>query len=116
MLRVAELLLAGKIVMPSAGLQVEWFYMTFHKTDQAKYVHSGQKLHDETLPSLAECFELIYDTRINDGNYPRHQVEKVRSDARCEMRHELEQRYARKLCHFANTKQLRSQTPPRSVS
>jgi len=102
MLRVAELLLAGNIVTPSAGLQVEWFYMTFHKTERAEYVHSGRKLHDETLPTLAKCFESIYDTRINDGNYPHHQVEKVRSDARCEMRHELEQRYACKLCHFAN--------------
>ena len=53
----------------------------FHKTDRAEYVRSGRKLRDETLQTLAEYFESIYDTQINEG-YNRHQqVEKVRSDA-----------------------------------
>jgi Zn-finger protein len=102
MFRVAELLPAGDIETPSASLQVEWFYMTFHKTDRAEYVRSGRKLRDETLQTLAEYFESIYDTRQNDGHYRRMQVEKVRSDAKREMRHELEQRYARKLKRFAS--------------
>ena len=81
MLRVAELLPAGDIETPSAGLQVEWFYITFHKTDRAEYVCSGRKLREETLQTLAEYFESIYDTQINEG-YNRHQqVEKVRYDA-----------------------------------
>ena len=33
MLRVAELLTKGDIEKPSASLSVEWFYMTFHRTD-----------------------------------------------------------------------------------
>jgi len=102
MLRVAELLPVADIVTPSAGLQVEWFYMTFHKTDQAEYVRSGRKLRDKTLQTLTEYFESIYDTCMNDGHYRRMQVEKVRFDAKCDMRHELEQRYARKLKHFAS--------------
>jgi hypothetical protein len=102
MLRVVELLPVGDIEMPSAGLQVEWFYMTFHKTDRAKYVCSGRKLRDETLQTLTKYFELIYDTRMNDGHYCRQQVKKVRFDAKREMRHELKQRYSCKLRHFAN--------------
>jgi hypothetical protein len=62
MFRVAELLPAGDIKTPNAGLQVEWFYMTFHKTDRAEYVRSGCKLRDENLQTLAKYFELIYDT------------------------------------------------------
>ena len=53
----------------------------FHKTDRAEYVRSGRKLRDETLQTLAEYFESIYDTQINEG-YNRHQqVEKVRYNA-----------------------------------
>ena len=53
----------------------------FHKTDRAEYVRSSRKLLDETLQTLAEYFESIYDTQINEG-YNRHQqVEKVRYDA-----------------------------------
>jgi hypothetical protein len=76
--------------------------MTFHKTDRAEFVRSGRKLRDENLQTLAEYFESIYDTRQNDGHYRRMQVEKVRSDAKREMHHELEQRYARKLKRFAS--------------
>lgn len=62
MFRVAELLPVGDIKMPNAGLQVEWFYMTFHKTDQAEYVRSGRNLRNENLQTLAEYFKSIYDT------------------------------------------------------
>jgi len=36
MLCFAELLPVGDIIVPSASLQVEWFYMTFHKSDMVK--------------------------------------------------------------------------------
>ncbi len=32
---------------------LQWFYMTFHRTDRAEYVRSGRKLCKETLKSLA---------------------------------------------------------------
>jgi hypothetical protein len=62
LLRVAELLPVGDINTPSAKLQVEWFYMTFHKTDRVEYVRSGWKLREENLQTLKEYFESIYDT------------------------------------------------------
>ena len=37
LLRVAELLPAGNINTPST-IQVEWFYMTFHKTDRVGWI------------------------------------------------------------------------------
>jgi hypothetical protein len=36
MLRVAELLPEGNLEKPSASLSVEWFYMTFHRSDPAE--------------------------------------------------------------------------------
>jgi hypothetical protein len=67
MLSISELLPAGDIPPPNAALQVEWFYMSFHRSDLSEYVRSVQKLVDETLDSLAEYFEAIFNARLNDG-------------------------------------------------
>jgi hypothetical protein len=69
LLRVAELLPVGHINTPSAKLQVEWFYMTFHKTDRVEYVRSGRKLREENLQTLTKYFESIYDTRAIKTTY-----------------------------------------------
>ena len=67
----------GDIEKPSASLSVEWFYMTFHRTDRAEYVRSGRKLREESLKSLAEYFETIYDSRASEGLVPRRQLDKI---------------------------------------
>ena len=36
MLRIAALMPAGDIPTPNEALQVEWFYMTFHKSDRSE--------------------------------------------------------------------------------
>jgi hypothetical protein len=69
LLRVAELLPAGDIITPSVKLQVEWFYMTFHKSDRVEYVRSGRKLREENLQTLTEYFESIYDSRTIETTY-----------------------------------------------
>ncbi len=66
---LAELLPAGNINTPSAKLQVEWFYMTFHKTDRVEYVRSGRKLREENLQTLTKYFESIYDTQAIKTTY-----------------------------------------------
>jgi hypothetical protein len=72
MIQVAGLLPADDIEMPKAQLQVEWFYMTFHKSDHTEYGQSGRKLHNETLQTLVEYFPLIYKTLENDGSLQCH--------------------------------------------
>ena len=101
MLRVAELLPKGDIKKPSASLSVEWFYMTFHRSDRAEYVRSGRKLREESLKSLAEYFEMIYDSCLSEGLVPRHQLNKIQANAKRKMRHELREHYDRKLRHFS---------------
>jgi len=41
LLRVAELLPAGDIAMPNESLTLEWFYMTFHKSERDQFITSG---------------------------------------------------------------------------
>ncbi len=101
MLRVVELLPEGDPEKPAASLSVEWFYMTFHRSDRAEYVHSGRKLRKETLKSLAEYFEWIYDSCLSKGLVPRRQLDKIRADTKREMRHELRERYDCKFRHFS---------------
>ena len=81
---------------------MEWFYITFHKTDRLEYVHSGRKLHEETLQTLTEYSESIYDTGMIEIAYSQSQHKKVRGDARQEARHDLQKCYTRKMRHFAN--------------
>jgi hypothetical protein len=52
----------GDIPNPNTALQVEWFYMTFHRSNYAEYLRSGRKLCNETLTSLAAYFESGFDT------------------------------------------------------
>ncbi len=62
MLRVSSLLPTGNTETPGASLQVEWFYMTFHKLDRVESVQSGQKVHNKTLQTLTKYFQLIHET------------------------------------------------------
>ncbi len=46
---------------PNKVLQLEWFYMSFHKEERAKYVKSSQRLSNKMLKSVAEYFENIFN-------------------------------------------------------
>jgi hypothetical protein len=61
MIRMAEALPVGDMHPPNQELQLEWFYMSLHQEDRAKYVESGQRLIEETLESLAEYYENIFN-------------------------------------------------------
>ena len=103
MLRVAELLPEGNLKKPAVSLSMEWFYMTFHKSNRAKYVCSGCKLSKETLKTLVEYFELIYNSCLSQDLVPCRRLEKTQANAKHEMRHELQEQYDRKPHHFCGT-------------
>jgi len=67
LLRVAELLPAGDIAMPNESLSLEWFYMTFHKSERDQFVASGRRLVDETIESVTEFFESLYNIKKANG-------------------------------------------------
>ena len=51
---------------PNKALQLEWFYMSFHKEDRAKYAKSSQRLREEMLESVAEYFKNIFNLQAAD--------------------------------------------------
>ncbi len=104
MLRIAQMLPEGDIPTPNAALQVEWFYLTFHRSDRADYLRGGRKLCDEMLASLAEYFESGFDARVADGSLRKLRDEQVRVQAQNEYRHELQSWYHDKLKRLTNNK------------
>lgn len=83
MLRTALLLPPGDIPNPSEGLVVQWFYMSFHKSDRAEYIRSGRRLDNETLETLALYFQAIHDAKVADGSLQRQEQQRV---ANCSQR------------------------------
>ena len=66
-IRISKLLPQGNIADPSAALQVQWLYMSYHRIDRSKYVESGKVLENETLETLTAYFQAIHDQRVLDG-------------------------------------------------
>jgi hypothetical protein len=102
MMRVAGLLSEGNIPTPNKQLQVEWFYMTFHKSDCAEYVQSRHKLSNETLQTAAEYFQSIHKTCESNGSLTHHQIKKFWVEAKWELRRKVEEQYARKNSLLSN--------------
>ncbi len=90
MLRISEKLPAGNIPVSNASLQVEWLYMSYHKSDRAEFVHSGNKLNGETLQTLTEYFQGIHDVKFSDGSLEQKREDQIQQSTRREMRGELE--------------------------
>jgi hypothetical protein len=99
MIRTAEALPAGEMHPPKQALQLEWFHMSFHKEDRAKYVESGRRLFEETLESLAEYFKNIFNTQVADGSLAKKHERQIKQRVRCKMRHELCKWYDEKVRH-----------------
>jgi hypothetical protein len=78
MLRIAELLPAGDIQKPSEGLALQWYYMSYHKSDREKFVLSGKTLDDETIESVTTFFQALFEQRKLDGTIERQEAERLR--------------------------------------
>jgi hypothetical protein len=101
-MRAAGLLPEGNIPMPNEQLQVEWFYMTIHKSDHLEYVQSGRRLSNKMLQTVAEYFQSIHKTCENDGSLTCHQIEKIQVEAKRELRRKLEEQLGHKKCLLSN--------------
>jgi hypothetical protein len=99
MIRMAEALPVGDMHPPNQALQLEWFYMSFHKEDRAKYVESGRCLFEETLKSLVKYFKNIFNTQVADRSLAKKRKCQIEQCVRREMRHELCKRYDETVRH-----------------
>jgi hypothetical protein len=97
MIWMAEALPAGDMHPPNQVLQLEWFYMSFHKEDRAKYIKSDQRLSNETLKSVAEYFENIFNLQVTDGSLAKKRKCQIEQRVRHKMCHELYKRYDKKV-------------------
>ncbi len=100
MIQTAETLPVGDMHPPNQVLQLQWFYMSFHKEDRAKYVESGRCLVEETLELLAEYFDNIFNSQVADGSLAKKRKHQIEQRVRREMRHELLRRYNEKVHHM----------------
>ena len=78
MLRVAELLPAGDFPKPSEALALQWYYMSYHKSDREKYVLSGKTLKDATFETVTTFFQALYEQKKGDGSLERQEVERLK--------------------------------------
>ena len=100
MLRIAELLPPGKTPPPSKKLTVQWYYMTYHRTNHAEYVKSGKKLSDETIEMLSTYFQSLFAQCKINGMLERHEIERLHNRAKRTLANDLrEKREARRLSH-----------------
>jgi hypothetical protein len=84
--------------------------MSFHKSDRAEYIRSGNKLREETLKSLAEYFQSIHDARVSNGSLQRKRDKQICQSTRREMRQELEQGYHKKMRCYMHSRDKRQHT------
>jgi hypothetical protein len=102
MLCSAEALPAGDMPTPNDALKIEWFYMSFHLEDRNRYLKSGQRLCDETLMTVAEYFDNIYNSQMADGSLMKKQEKQIKFRAKRELRHKMAKSYNDKIHHFGN--------------
>ena len=53
--------------MPNKSLTLEWFYMTFYKSERDQFIMLGRGLIDESIESVTENFELLYNIKKSHG-------------------------------------------------
>jgi hypothetical protein len=102
MLCSAEALPAGNMPAPNNALKIKWFYMSFHQEDRNRYLESGRRLCDETLTTVSEYFDNIYNSQMADGSLTKKREKKIEFRAKCEFCHKMAKRYNDKIRHFAN--------------
>jgi hypothetical protein len=78
MLRIAETLPAGDIPKPSDALALQWYYMSYHKSDREKFVLGGKTLKDATIDTVTAFFQALYEQKKLDGSLDRQEVERLK--------------------------------------
>jgi hypothetical protein len=100
MLRITEQLPPGKEQPPSKKLALQWYYMTYHRSDCTEYVKSRKKLSAETIKSLMEYFQALFAQKKADGSLERAELDLIRQRAKRTLTSSLcEQRDARRTSH-----------------
>jgi hypothetical protein len=76
--------------------------MSFHSKDCTKYVESRQCLYNETLESVAEYFENIFNLQVADGSLMKIRMCQIKYQAKRKLLLTLEKHYKEKICRIAD--------------
>ena len=87
--------------MPNESLTLEWFYMTFHKSERDQFVISGRRLVDKTIESITEYFESLYNIKKSSGKLQK-QLEQQDQKKYEAQRGSTKSRYDNKMRNMAN--------------
>ena len=87
--------------MPNESLTLKWFYMTFHKSERNQFIMSGRRLVDETIESVTEYFESLYNIKKSSGKLQK-QLEQRDHKKYEAQRGSTKNRYNDKMRNMAN--------------
>jgi len=101
MLCIAEILPAGDIPKPSDALALQWYYMSYHKSDREKFVLGDKTLKDMTVETVTKFFQALYEQKKLDGSLDRREVERLKKhllrkasdDLRCKVHDAADDRH-----------------------
>ncbi len=100
MLHITKQLPPGEKQPPSKKLALQWYYMTYHRSDRTEYAKSGKKLSAETIKSLTEYFQALFAQKKADGLLECAELDRIRQRAKRTLASSLrEQRDARCTSH-----------------
>ncbi len=91
LLCISKKLSVGNILVLNKALKVEWLYMSFHKSNHAKFICSGNKLSKEMLQTLAKYFQSILDVRVGDGSLQNKRDDQICQSTAHRVREEVPQ-------------------------
>jgi hypothetical protein len=86
--------------MPNESLTLKWFYMTFHKSERDQFIMSGRRLAEETIKSVTEYFESLYNVKKSSGKLQKQL--KQRDHKKDEARGSIKSRYDDKVRNMAD--------------
>ena len=110
MLYIAKLLLVGDIPKPSDELALQWYYMSYHKSNRKKFDLNRKMLKDETIESITTFFQALFEQKKLDGTIQRHKVDCICKRLLCEASEKLRGR----ICKASDSR--RSQRARRKIA
>ncbi len=63
-------------------LVLQWYYMTYHRSDRTEYVKSRKKLSAETIKSLMEYFQALFAQKKANGLLERAELDQIHQQAK----------------------------------
>jgi len=89
MLRIAEILPAGDIPKPLDALALQWYYMSYHKSDRKKFILGGKTLKDATVEMVTKFFQALYEQKNLDGLLDCQEVGRLKRRLLCKASEDL---------------------------